>query len=168
MFKNPLICSSLFHKSWKMENIFAAFVQSFRTSRQQMSEITLNLFISQTLLPTLVNCATSLLQPEMPSIFTYPELTKLKHNCFYLLPSLIGAASTNDWLREAEGGTMCVLCSRVMKHRQDAVRHVRLKHSSTHEEVHCEICGKVLKHHWALGDHMRKTHGQSAKSKYQY
>jgi len=72
--------------------------------------------------------------------------------------------SVNSMLQETEGGTMCLVCEKVMKYRHDALRHIRMKHtSSANEEVSCQICGKILKHHWALGDHMRKTHGQYAK-----
>ena len=61
---------------------------------------------------------------------------------------------------------MCLVCGKVMKYRHDAMRHIRMKHTtSANEEVGCQLCGKVLKHHWALGDHMRKIHGQYAKNK---
>jgi len=72
--------------------------------------------------------------------------------------------SVNSMLQETDGGTMCLICEKVMKYRHDALRHIRMKHTaSANEEVSCQICGKTLKHHWALGDHMRKTHGQYAK-----
>jgi len=72
--------------------------------------------------------------------------------------------SVNSMLQETAGGTMCLVCEKVMKYRHDALRHIRMKHTaSANEEVSCQICGKTLKHHWALGDHMRKTHGHYAK-----
>ena len=65
----------------------------------------------------------------------------------------------------AGGGTMCGKCGKVLSHRYDARRHVRISHFSQ-DQYECEDCGKVLKHYWAYGDHMRKTHGKYVKKKY--
>ena len=65
--------------------------------------------------------------------------------------------SVYDYIQEVDGGYMCVICSKIIKFRSDAYRHIRMKHTESNEEVDCQICGKTQKHHWALGDHMRKT-----------
>ena len=71
--------------------------------------------------------------------------------------------SASDYIEEVEAGFACSVCSKVMRLKHDAVRHVKMQHVSSCTRVTCQYCGKTLKHHWALGDHMRKTHGMSAK-----
>ena len=66
-------------------------------------------------------------------------------------------------MAETEGGTMCLVCHKVLAYKHDAKRHIKLKHGPSGQPVSCELCAKELKHHWALGDHMRKVHGQYAK-----
>ena len=66
-------------------------------------------------------------------------------------------------MAETEGGTMCLICHKVLAYKHDAKRHIRLKHTLSEKTVACEHCGKELKHHWALGDHMRKVHGHYSK-----
>jgi len=66
-------------------------------------------------------------------------------------------------MAETEGGTMCLVCHKVLAYKHDAKRHIRLKHGPSGKTVACEHCGKELKHHWALGDHMRKVHGHYSK-----
>jgi len=66
-------------------------------------------------------------------------------------------------MAETEGGTMCLVCQKVLTYKHDAKRHIRLKHGPSGKTVACEHCGKELKHHWALGDHMRKVHGHYSK-----
>ena len=60
-------------------------------------------------------------------------------------------------MAETEGGTMCLICHKVLAYKHDAKRHIRLKHTLSEKTVACEHCGKELKHHWALGDHMRSA-----------
>ena len=71
--------------------------------------------------------------------------------------------SVHDYIQEVDGGYMCLICSKIIKFKSDAYRHIRMKHTDSNDQVDCHICGKTQKHHWALGDHMRKCHGQSAK-----
>lgn len=66
-------------------------------------------------------------------------------------------------MAETEGGTMCLVCQKVLAYKHDAKRHIKLKHAPSGQPVSCDLCGKSLKHHWALGDHMRKVHGHYAK-----
>jgi len=66
-------------------------------------------------------------------------------------------------MAETEGGTMCLVCQKVLAYKHDAKRHIKLKHAPSGQPVNCDLCGKALKHHWALGDHMRKVHGHYAK-----
>lgn len=61
-------------------------------------------------------------------------------------------------LVDVGSGTMCKECGKILMHRFDARRHVRMTHFQ-HKAYDCEICGKRQKHIWALGDHMRKSHG---------
>jgi len=77
-----------------------------------------------------------------------------------------GDGNKGDWeslMAETEGGTMCLVCHKVLAYKHDAKRHIKLKHGPSGQPVSCELCAKELKHHWALGDHMRKVHGQYAK-----
>ena len=66
-------------------------------------------------------------------------------------------------MAETEGGTMCLICHKVLAYKHDARRHIRLKHTTSGHPVNCSVCGKEVKHNLALGDHMRKIHGLSAK-----
>jgi len=66
-------------------------------------------------------------------------------------------------MAETEGGTMCLVCHKVLAYKHDAKRHIRLKHGPSGNTVACEHCGKELKHNWALGDHMRRVHGHFSK-----
>jgi len=77
-----------------------------------------------------------------------------------------GAGSLTTYIEEVEGGFMCQLCSKIMKFKHDAKRHIKMQHAqSGNEQISCDYCSKTLKHHWALGDHMRRIHGLSAKQK---
>ncbi|XP_023339257.1 protein tramtrack, beta isoform isoform X34 [Eurytemora carolleeae] len=78
-------------------------------------------------------------------------------------PSMAGGADGNkgiveNLLVDVGSGTMCKECGKILMHRFDARRHVRMTHFQ-HQAYDCEICGKRQKHIWALGDHMRKSHG---------
>ena len=84
--------------------------------------------------------------------------TKLLHFLF------LGSLTT--YIEEVEGGFMCQLCSKIMKFKHDAKRHIKMQHAqSGNEQITCDYCNKILKHQWALGDHMRRFHGLSAKQK---
>ena len=64
------------------------------------------------------------------------------------------------------GGFRCLVCSKTVKLKDAAVRHVKMQHlQSTTEPVSCQYCGKTLKHKWALGDHIRRIHGLSSKNR---
>ena len=135
----------------------------WRISRLQMSAVTSNPNIFPGLSCTLVNFVAKIvflkLRTETIDLCVWRWLLQSIEVISPRLLTALFAGYVESVLVDVGSGTMCKECGKILMHRFDARRHVKMAHF--HQQSYdCEVCGKRQKHIWALRDHMRKTHGQ--------